>query len=221
MESRFVVPVIVSTTLYALVYVLGNNPTHSLVVTDPATVLLTPLPPVPPVPPVVDENPPLPDDRAEVSHGRLEVFTPQLDNPAPNVKPDVYYPPIPRLPSTEIAKLIPDGPIGDPNSKVIGRSGVPVISSRLLDNPPRTRSQVAPAYPSDAKISGTTGEVVVEFIVDEIGRVLNPRVVRATDPRFEVPTLRAVEKWRFEPGKREGQAVRFRMMVPVLFSLDR
>ena len=32
--------------------------------------------------------------------------------------------------------------------------------------------------------------------------------------------LRAVAKWRFEPGRRHGQIVRFRMVVPIHFSLN-
>jgi protein TonB len=89
-----------------------------------------------------------------------------------------------------------------------------------LDNTPRTRSQVAPAYPASERNAGISGEVLVEFTVDESGRVLNPRVVRSSRTAFESPTLRAVSNWRFEPGKKNGQAVRFRMMVPVAFNLE-
>jgi protein TonB len=59
----------------------------------------------------------------------------------------------------------------------------------------------------------------VEFVVDEAGRVMHPFVVRSSRAGFEAPTLRAVEKWRFEPGKKDGRAVRFRMQIPVTFSL--
>ncbi len=97
---------------------------------------------------------------------------------------------------------------------------VPVLTAGALDKTPRTKMRVAPMYPNDARGTGLTGEVLVEFVVDEAGRVLRPRVVRSTDARFEAPTLRAVEKWRFEPGTRHGVPVRFRMAVPVVFSLE-
>jgi protein TonB len=29
--------------------------------------------------------------------------------------------------------------------------------------------------------------------------------------------MKAVKQWKFEPGKRKGQAVRFRMRVPITF----
>ena len=60
----------------------------------------------------------------------------------------------------------------------------------------------------------------MEFVVDEAGRVLDPHVVRSNDPVFEAPTLRAVAKWRFEPGRKNGQVVRFRMSVPVAFAVN-
>lgn len=95
-----------------------------------------------------------------------------------------------------------------------------IIGAAYLDNPPRTRAQPAPQYPFDAKSRGVEGEVVVEFTVDETGAVVDPRVVSSTDRVFEEATLRAVSKWRFEPGKRGGRAVRFRMMLPMKFSLN-
>jgi periplasmic protein TonB len=62
--------------------------------------------------------------------------------------------------------------------------------------------------------------VVVEFIVDERGRVIEPRVVRSTNRIFDDATLQAVAKWQFEPGRRDGKIVRFRMSAPVVFSLN-
>ncbi|MBZ0258769.1 energy transducer TonB, partial [bacterium] len=49
------------------------------------------------------------------------------------------------------------------------------------------------------------------------GQVENPIVQKSTDPIFENPALSAVKKWKFEPGKRNGEPVRFRMRVPITF----
>jgi protein TonB len=95
-----------------------------------------------------------------------------------------------------------------------------IYSAIGLDNPPRTRSQTPPSYPFALKTSGVSGEVLVEFVVDEHGRVVHPRVVRSTHSEFEAPTLAAVSKWRFEPGTRNMAPVRFRMVVPVKFNLN-
>ena len=70
------------------------------------------------------------------------------------------------------------------------------------------------------RTAGIDGEVWVEFIVDETGRVITPRVTRSTHPGFEEATLRAVSKWVFEKARRNGNVVRFRMSIPIRYSVD-
>jgi len=117
------------------------------------------------------------------------------------------------------ARIIPEGPPGPGEGNERG-PGNQVIRASSLDHPPKTRLQASPIYPYEARNNGRMGEVLVEFTVDESGRVLNPHVIRSTDPLFELPTLRAVAKWRFEPGRKNGRAVRFRMALPVQFTVD-
>lgn len=61
------------------------------------------------------------------------------------------------------------------------------------------------------------GTVYIVFIVDEEGRVQNPVVQQSPDPVFDRPALDAIKKWKFEPGKRNGKPVRFRMRQPITF----
>jgi protein TonB len=61
---------------------------------------------------------------------------------------------------------------------------------------------------------------MVEFLVDESGRVNHPHVVSSSDRVFEEAAVRAVAKWQFEPGRRDGKIVRFRMTVPIVFRLS-
>jgi periplasmic protein TonB len=121
---------------------------------------------------------------------------------------------------------LPKIPVDRPNSREpigiqdgMDNIGPMIFLPASLDNEPRIRSQVAPQFPYDAKRRGQPGEVLVNFMVDEAGRVLEPRIVRSSDPVFDEPTLRAVSKWRFEPGRVRGELVRFRMSVPVVFSM--
>jgi protein TonB len=85
-----------------------------------------------------------------------------------------------------------------------------------LDQKPRVIYQPSPIQ--DAKIrKRAPGTVYILFIVNERGRVENPIVQSSTDPLFERSALAAIKKWKFEPGKRKGEAVRFRMRVPITF----
>lgn len=89
-----------------------------------------------------------------------------------------------------------------------------------LDRIPKTRFQMSPVYPFEAKQRGMTGTVQIEFTVDENGRVSDPRIIDTPDRMFNEPTIAAVLKWRFEPGVRHGKPVRFRMIAPVVFNLN-
>lgn len=85
-----------------------------------------------------------------------------------------------------------------------------------LDQQPRVIYQPGPMLSREVR-KKAPGTVYILFIVDERGRVENPMVQKATDPIFEKPALAAVKQWKFEPGKRNGQPVRFRMRVPITF----
>lgn len=94
-----------------------------------------------------------------------------------------------------------------------------IVSSTVLDKEPRAKVQMPPDYPPTMKKDGLNGTVIVEFDVDMKGRVVGARVRESTDRAFEEPTLRAVLKWRFEPGLSKGLPVPFRMVIPVKFNL--
>jgi len=91
--------------------------------------------------------------------------------------------------------------------------------AKFLDQPPRAKVQVSPDYPPALKHESITGVVTIEFDVDVKGRVVSARVLESTHRAFEEPTIRAVLKWRFEPGVSQGRIVPFRMQVPVNFKL--
>jgi protein TonB len=86
-----------------------------------------------------------------------------------------------------------------------------------LDQVPRAVFQPAPEYPAALRKQKIDGTVHVLFMVDRTGRVDSPLVQKSTNPAFEPAALQAVKRWRFEPGKRNGEAVVFRMRVPITF----
>jgi protein TonB len=53
--------------------------------------------------------------------------------------------------------------------------------------------------------------VVVIFIVDENGRVQDPKVQRTTNPSFDRSALSAIKQWKFEPAKVQGRSVSSRL----------
>lgn len=95
-----------------------------------------------------------------------------------------------------------------------------VVGVDDLDRSPRAIVQTAPQYPPELRKRKVTGTVEVTFLVEESGRVTQPRVERATEPGFERAALDAVRQWRFEPGTRGGKRVSFKMRIPISFRID-
>ncbi|MFM1871322.1 MAG: hypothetical protein RL398_744 [Planctomycetota bacterium] len=91
-----------------------------------------------------------------------------------------------------------------------------IFSLSDLDQKPRAIVQTSPQItPQMRKKGGAT--VYVLFTVNELGRVESPIVQTPGDPMFDNAAMAAVKQWRFEPGKRKGQPVRFRVRQPITF----
>jgi TonB family protein len=80
--------------------------------------------------------------------------------------------------------------------------------------------QQAIEYPEAAKQAGIEGRVFVQFIVDENGDVVNPKVTRGVHEALDRAALDAVKGLSFEPGKQQGEAVKVKMALPVTFKLS-
>jgi protein TonB len=218
MDSRFLLPVTIATALHAFVLLGVKWPHLSEYV---PTSKITPVNDRPfeveiEKPDPVDE----PDSVAPSEpKGAPENLRPTQEEPV--ARDSVFHQVVePRTPSplNVVDRIVP-GPIGVESVGI--RPGVTgIVSSDVLDNPPRTRSQISPQYPAAERNAGITGEVMVEFMVDETGRVQRAHALTRSNAAFESAAIRAVEKWRFEPGKRHGRPVRFRMAIPIHFSLD-
>jgi periplasmic protein TonB len=86
-----------------------------------------------------------------------------------------------------------------------------------LEKKPEPVSQVAPAYPAELRKARIEGLVTLVFVLNEDGRVEEPRVENSSRPEFEKPALEAIRKWRFRPGVKAGQPVRAYVRIPMRF----
>lgn len=101
-----------------------------------------------------------------------------------------------------------------------GRGLAGEFDATSVDKAPQILKKVEPAYPAAARRLGICGRVVVKFLVEPDGSVAKLSIVEA-HPRgfFERPTLEAVGKWRFKPGRYRGNAVATWVILPVEFRL--
>ena len=89
-----------------------------------------------------------------------------------------------------------------------------------LEKRPEAVSQVSPTYPPELRKAKIEGTVTLVFVLSEEGRVEEPRVENSSRPEFEKPALEAIRKWRFQPGMKDGQAVRTYIRVPMRFRVS-
>ena len=75
-------------------------------------------------------------------------------------------------------------------------------------------------YPQIAKENGIQGRVILQFVVDETGKVTDPKVIRSIDPSLDTEAIRLVLSMpRWIPGMQDGKAVAVKYTFPVMFSL--
>lgn len=222
LNRRFAIPALCSLGLHsALFFGIPKSAVLMPVVATPLPQLLKPMPKeeivMPPEP-----SEPSAEGGALIKLGEglppTEIDIPR-DGPADAFRIDVD----PRTPvGTFVGDHIPV--VGDPNGSPFGTEIGPlapkIFSVGSLDRVPEARAQTRPLYPDSARREGLEGKVEIEYVVGPSGEVVNVRVLSSSDRRFEEPTLRAVSKWRFEAGKKEGRAVSFRMRQVISFGLS-
>jgi protein TonB len=91
------------------------------------------------------------------------------------------------------------------------------FSMAEIDQKPHLLVNPQPIYPSQMRGKKVEGIVSVIFVVDEQGKVVEPRIEKSSHPAFERPALDAVRQWKFEPAVKAGQRVSCRMRAPLRF----
>ena len=90
----------------------------------------------------------------------------------------------------------------------------------VTDAPPSPFVGPTPEYPSKLKKRRISGEAVIGLVISPVGRVLEPHVVRATDPAFGAAALEAARQWRFLPQVSAGRAIEKNVEIPYAFTPD-
>ncbi len=100
----------------------------------------------------------------------------------------------------------------EPNTQPLFRVGGGVT-------PPRLLSKVEPAYTEEARMAKYSGTVVLQVEVWPDGQAHNITVRRGLGLGLDEEAVKAVQKWRFEPGTRDGQQVPIAATLEVNFRL--
>lgn len=175
----------------------------------------------PPAPPAVEEQ-------EEVVMEEV-IQTKQIETPPPPPRPPVPV----EVPNDEIiedeildldAELDLDGPLDLPpppppsdeeeEDFFVVVETMPQLKGGLADLQRKVK------YPEMARRAGIEGRVTVQFIVNEQGKVENPRVIRGIGGGCDEAALEAVRQANFSPGMQRGRPVRVQYSLPIVFRLQ-
>jgi periplasmic protein TonB len=84
---------------------------------------------------------------------------------------------------------------------------------------PQVVRQVNPGYTEAAKKAGIQGTVPLECVVLPNGTVADVKVVRSLEPGLDENAVKALRKWTFKPGTKDGKPVAVKVSVDMTYSL--
>lgn len=84
---------------------------------------------------------------------------------------------------------------------------------------PRVIKEVKPQYTAEARRAKIQGVVGLDCVVETDGKVGDVQVSKSLDPGLDEQAVKAARLWMFEPGKKDGKAVRVRIALEMTFTL--
>jgi protein TonB len=97
------------------------------------------------------------------------------------------------------------------------------MDARLVEKAPRVLRSENPRFPDALRARGQGGRVVVQFVVDTLGRaeMSEFKIVDATDSLLGDAVRAVLPRFRFTPGEAAGRKVRTMVALPFDFTLVR
>ena len=204
----------------AAAVVLTVQRPHVLPKLDPPEIYhdIWPTPPTPPTPT---------EPRPATSHER-PAPSPVLSTPIPvvDVVPNTITPVDPNVTpittdNVRVGPGLPSGPAVGPANPA--GPGTEAIEARYVEKPPRVLRSENPRFPDALRARGLGGRVVVQFVVDTLGRaeMSEFKIVDATDSLLGDAVRAVLPRFRFTPGEAAGHKVRTMVALPFDFTLVR
>ena len=75
-------------------------------------------------------------------------------------------------------------------------------------------------YPAEAQKKKIEGRVIVTFVVNKKGRIIDPMVERSAHPLLDAEALRVIKRMpKWTPGRMNGESVNVKYRLPITFKL--
>ncbi len=151
--------------------------------------------------------PPPPEDLPPPPEGTEELEKPEVEEPPPPMT----------LSQLEMAlnpgsgNAMGDFGFGDFDAGIDALGDMEIFDLRDVDKLPRALFQVDPNYPYSLKQAKIGGWVQLEWVIDDTGKVLRPRVVKSSHREFNQPAIESVMRSKWSPAQKGGKAVAVRV----------
>jgi protein TonB len=119
------------------------------------------------------------------------------------------------------------GTASDPSLSTSAPVPAPVNEGDLIDlgavtEPPKLVKTVDPLYPQSAQRVGRVGQITVNALIDEKGNVIDTGILKGIqdDRGLGRAAELAVRKWKFQPARKDGVAVKVWKSFVIAFKAD-
>jgi periplasmic protein TonB len=101
------------------------------------------------------------------------------------------------------------------------RSDIDVFSDAIVEEKPLVLSGSPPAYPELLKRAGIQGRVVVQAVIDTLGRAeaASVKILQSSHPGFDQSAMNYVLKAVLRPARVHGRAVRVLINIPIEYRI--
>jgi protein TonB len=93
----------------------------------------------------------------------------------------------------------------------------PIHTGGQIKDPVRVKN-VDPVYPQIAKLSKTSGIVMIEATISTTGKVVDAKIIKSV-PLLDEAALTAVRQWEYTPTLLNNMPVPIIMTITVIFTL--
>jgi TonB family protein len=91
--------------------------------------------------------------------------------------------------------------------------------NKVKPTAPVALNEVDPAYTPDAMRDRVEGTVTLYAVIQADGSVTNVKVLNSLDDRLDYSAIRALSRWHFRPGTKNGEAIALEAVVQIPFRL--
>jgi len=141
---------------------------------------------------------------------------------SPVIPPTIPPPATAPFDPTQFSGIGPDsGAALGPGPAGPGASPTTVYAPAMVEERPERIGGPEPRYPDMLRQAGIEGEVVIECVIDTLGRTEpgSIRVLSSTHILFERPARDVIAASVFRPARLDGRPVRVRVQLPIIFRM--